>query len=128
MLAGPAVVADTLSCWQDRSDLPIVERLIAAMQAGEDAGGDKRGRQSIALRIQGPEVFARLDLRVDDHADPIPELERLYSVAQERFIPFSTGMPRSARPYGILDRTVLETIIERDIGKPLIANPEIPEG
>lgn len=128
MLAGAAVVADTLTCWQDRSDLPIVERLIAAMQAGEDAGGDKRGRQSIALRIQGPEVFPRLDLRVDDHADPIPELRRLYAVAQERFIPFSAGMPRAERPYGILDRAVLDTVIERDIGKPLIANPEVPEG
>ncbi|MEL7466877.1 MAG: DUF1028 domain-containing protein [Pseudomonadota bacterium] len=127
MLAGEAVVADTLTCWQDRTDLPIVERLIAAMQAGEDAGGDKRGKQSIALRIQGPEVFPRLDLRVDDHADPIPELRRLYGVAQERFIPFSTGMPRAGRPYGILDRDVIEAIIERDAGQPLIANPEIPE-
>lgn len=128
MLAGAAVVADTLTCWQDRADLPIVERLIAAMQAGEDAGGDKRGKQSIALRIQGPEVFPRLDLRVDDHPDPIPELERLYAVARERFIPFSAGMPRTGRPYGILDRNVIETIIERDTGKPLVAAPEIPEG
>ena len=128
MLAGAAVVADTMACWQDRADLPIVERLIAAMQAGEDAGGDKRGKQSIALRIQGPEVFSRLDLRVDDHPDPIPELERLYAVARERFIPFSAGMPRAGRPYGILDRNVIETIIERDTGKPLVAAPEIPEG
>lgn len=127
MLASPAVVADTMTCWQDRSDLPIVERLIAAMQAGEDAGGDKRGKQSIALRIQGPEVFPRLDLRVDDHPDPIPELERLYAVARERFIPFSTGMPRAGRPYGILDRDVIETIIDRDAGKPLSAAPEIHE-
>lgn len=127
MLAGPAVVADTLTCWQDRSDLPIVERLIAAMQAGEDAGGDKRGRQSIAIRVQGPEVFPRLDLRVDDHEDPIPEVRRLYTVAQERFIPFSTGLPRADRPYGILDRGVLDKIIERDAGQPLIADPAIPE-
>ena len=127
MLAGQAVVRDTLTCWQDRADLPIVERLIAAMQAGEDAGGDKRGRQSIALRIQGPEIFPRLDLRVDDHPDPIRELERLYAVAQERFIPFSTGMPRSGRPYGILDRDVIEQIIERDAGHPLIADPDVPE-
>ncbi len=126
MLAGASVVSDTLSCWQERTDLPIVERLIAAMQAGEDAGGDKRGKQSIALRIQGPEVFPRLDMRVDDHEDPIAELRRLNTVAQERFIPFSTGMPRAARPFGILDRGVLDKIIERDAGKPLIADPDIP--
>lgn len=127
MLAGPAVVSDTMTAWQDHSDLSIVERLITAIQAGEDAGGDKRGKQSIALRVQGPEMFARLDLRVDDHVDPIPELRRLYGVAQERFIPFSTGMPRAERPYGILDRATIEAIIERDAGKPLIADPEIPE-
>lgn len=125
MLAGPDVVTKTMTAWQAGTGTPIVERLIAAMQAGEDAGGDKRGRQSIALRIQGPEVFPRLDLRVDDHEDPIRELERLYEVAKSRFIPFSTGMPRAGRPYGILDRTVIERIIERDAGKPLIADPEI---
>lgn len=127
MLAGQAVVEDTLSCWQARTDLPIVERLIAAMQAGEDAGGDKRGRQSIAMRVQGPEMYPRLDLRVDDHEDPIRELERLYAVAKERFIPFSTALPRAGRPYGILDRNVIDKIIKRDAGKPLIANPKIPE-
>ena len=126
MLAGPEVVAETMAAWQTNAGMPIVERLIAAMQAGEAAGGDKRGKQSIALRIQGPEVFPRLDLRVDDHQDPIPELERLYGVARERFIPFSTGMPRAGRPYGLLDRDVIERIIERDAGRPLIADPEIP--
>ena len=127
MLAGAGVVNDTLLCWQDRTDLPVVERLIAAMQAGEDAGGDKRGKQSIALRIQGPEVFPRLDLRVDDHPDPIPELRRLYSVAQERFIPFSASMPRADRPHGILERAVIDAIIERDAGKPLTADIAVPK-
>lgn len=126
MLAGPAVVSDTLSCWQDNAELPIVERLIVSMQAGENAGGDKRGRQSIALRIQGPEVYPRLDLRVDDHEDPIQELRRLYGVAREFYIPFSNCLPRKDRPYGILDRSVTDMIVERDAGKPLIANPDIP--
>ena len=127
MLAGPEVVAETLATWRANPDLPIVERLIAAMQAGENAGGDKRGKQSIALRIQGPEVFPRLDLRVDDHQDPIPELRRLYDVAKERFIPFSAGMPRAGRPFGILDRAVTDRIIERDAGKPLAARIDLPE-
>ena len=55
MLAGPQVSADTLATYQANPDLPIVERLLTAMQAGEDAGGDKRGKQAAALRIQGPE-------------------------------------------------------------------------
>ena len=127
MLAGPGVVAETLAAWKANADMPIVERLIAAMQAGEDAGGDKRGKQSIALRIQGPEIFPRLDMRVDDHPAPIPELRRLYEVAKERFIPFSAGMPRAGRPCGLLDRAVIERIVERDAGKPLAAQVDIPE-
>ncbi|MGR3715612.1 MAG: DUF1028 domain-containing protein [Thermohalobaculum sp.] len=127
MLAGPQVIADTLATYQANPDLPIVERLLAAMQAGEDAGGDKRGKQAAALRIQGPECYPRLDLRADDHGDPLAELRRLYAVAQERFIPFSAGLPCRARPYGILDRDIIEKIIERDSGKPLAAEVDIPE-
>ena len=47
------------------------------MRAGEAAGGDKRGKQSAALLIYGEEEWSDLDLRVDDHADPLAELERL---------------------------------------------------
>jgi uncharacterized Ntn-hydrolase superfamily protein len=126
MLAGPAVVDETLAEFDSRADLPLVERLIAAMRAGERAGGDKRGRQSIALRIQGPECYPRLDLRVDDHADPLAELERLYAVARERFIPYSAAMPRAGRPYGLLDRDLVERIIERDAGKPWAADVDVP--
>lgn len=53
--------------------LDLVARLLAAMRAGEAAGGDKRGRQAAAILIQGPEPYARLSLRVDDHADPLAE-------------------------------------------------------
>ena len=127
MLAGPQVIAATLAAYQAGSDLPIVERLLAAMQAGEDAGGDKRGKQAAALRIQGPECYARLDLRADDHADPLAELRRLYGVARERSIPFSASLPCRARPYGILERDIIEQIVERDAGKPLTAEVEIPE-
>jgi len=122
MLAGEQVVRASFDSFRENERQPIVERLIAAMLAGEQAGGDKRGRQSIALRIQGPECYPRLDLRVDDHEDPITELKRIYKVARERFIPFSKGMPRPGQPYGILDRDSIEKIIERDNGKPLSAD------
>jgi uncharacterized Ntn-hydrolase superfamily protein len=128
MLAGRQVVEATLAAWQENGGLPMVERVIAAMQAGEDAGGDKRGKQCAALRIQGPEVYPRLDIRVDDHPEPLDELRRLYAAARERFIPFSAGMPRRERPYGILDRSLTERIIARDAGKPWHHDPEIPEG
>ncbi len=127
MLAGPDVVAETVAAYEANLKQPIVERLIAAMKAGEAAGGDKRGKQSAALLIQGDEAYPRLSLRVDDHRDPLAELARHYEVAKERFIPFSTAFPRPERPYGILDRDFLETIIERDAGKPLAGEIPVPK-
>lgn len=125
MLAGEGVVGDTLERFRAGAELPIVERLLAAMRAGEAAGGDKRGRQSAALLVQGPEPWSRLSLRADDHSDPLAELERLYEVAKERFIPFSSAFPTPERPYGLLDRAALDALIERERGKPLGALPEI---
>jgi uncharacterized Ntn-hydrolase superfamily protein len=119
MLAGPAVVERTLERWLAGAELPLVERLLAALDAGEAAGGDKRGRQSAALLIQGHEPYPRLDLRVDDHPAPLEELRRLYAVAKERFIPFSHALPTAPRPFGLTDRDALEPYIERNAGRPL---------
>ncbi len=119
MLAGPAVVADTLQTFSTRTDLPIVERLLAAMQAGEAAGGDKRGKQSAAILVQGDEPYPRFSIRTDDHEDPLAELRRLYDVGRQLSIPFSSCFPTAERPYGIYDRAQIETIVERDKDKPL---------
>jgi uncharacterized Ntn-hydrolase superfamily protein len=127
MLAGAAVVDDTLAAYLDNIGLPLVERLLAALDAGQAAGGDKRGKQSAALLVQGPEPYTRLNMRVDDHAEPFVELRRLYGVARERFIPFSRAFPTPERPYGITDRVLIEKIIERDAGKPLALDVSIPE-
>ncbi len=127
MLAGPDVVAETLAAFEANLEQPIVERLIAAMKAGEAAGGDKRGKQSAALLIQGDEAYPRLSLRADDHSDPLAELTRLYDVAKERFIAFSAAFPRPDRPYGLTNRAFLETIIEREAGKPLTGEIPVPK-
>src|SRR5882762_10726704 len=76
MLAGPRVLDDTAAAYIANDTLPFAQRLIVAMKAGEAAGGDKRGKQSAALVIQGGEEWSDLDLRVDDHTDPLAELER----------------------------------------------------
>lgn len=126
MLAGPDVVENTLAAFKANGELPIVERLLAAMEAGEAAGGDKRGKQSAALLVQGDEPYPRFSIRADDHADPLAELRRLYDVGRELFIPFSACFPTMERPYGIYDRQVIETLIERDKGKPLRRLADIP--
>ena len=125
MLAGPRVVEETFNTFKSLSDLPLVERLLSAMEAGEAAGGDKRGKQSAAVLIQGNDPFPRFSIRADDHADPLEELRRLYDVAKQRFIPFATCYPTRARPNGITDRSLLETIIDRDAGKSLSAIEEV---
>ena len=83
------------------------------MEAGEAAGGDKRGKQGAALRIHTTEDYPFLDLRVDDHEEPLKELRRLYEKSLERFQPFSACLPSKARPAGITDRAVIEAEVAR---------------
>ncbi|MEO6017171.1 MAG: DUF1028 domain-containing protein [Polaromonas sp.] len=113
MLAGPQVIAATAEAYTSNPDLPFAERLLNALAAGEAAGGDKRGKQAAALLIYTTEDYCALDLRVDDHAEPILELQRLYQKSLERFQPFSTCLPSRQRPAGITDRAVIEAEVLR---------------
>ena len=97
MLTGPRVIEATSEAYLANAPLPFAERLITAMLAGEEAGGDKRGRQSAGLVIHRGENHPWLDLRADDHADPLAELMRLWDVAQERYVHFAKGMPSADR-------------------------------
>jgi len=112
MLAGAAVLDDTAKAYIANASLPFAQRLIVAMKAGEAAGGDKRGKQSAALVIQGEEEWSDLDLRVDDHADPLAELERLEQVSRERWVHFRPFLPTRKNPAGITDRAVIDATIE----------------
>jgi len=108
MLAGPAVIAETAKAYAANAGLPFARRLIAAHKAGEAAGGDKRGKQSAALLIYGEEEWPDLDLRVDDHADPLAELARLEAVSRERWVHFAKFLPSKRNPVGVIDRARLE--------------------
>lgn len=108
MLAGPQVIAATAEAYESNPGLPFGERLIVAMAAGEAAGGDKRGKQAAALLIYTTEDYCALDLRVDDHPEPIRELQRLYQKSLERYQPFSACLPSRNRPAGITDRAAIE--------------------
>lgn len=112
MLAGPQVLQASAQAFADAEGQTLAQRLIAALLAGDAAGGDKRGRQSAALRIQGAEDYPELDLRVDDHDSPFTELQRLHAKSLERFQPFATCLPRRALPAGELDRARIEATIE----------------
>jgi uncharacterized Ntn-hydrolase superfamily protein len=113
MLAGERVLDATAEAFRRHAHLPFAERLIAAMRAGEAAGGDKRGKQAAALRVFAGEDYPLLDLRVDDHVDPLTELRRLHAVSLERYQPFVSCLPSRARPAGITDRALIEREIAR---------------
>ncbi|MEO8856500.1 MAG: DUF1028 domain-containing protein [Burkholderiaceae bacterium] len=113
MLAGAGVLEATATAFLAQAGRPLAERLLAAMAAGEAAGGDKRGKQGAALRIHADEDYPQLDLRVDDHPDPIVELQRLYRVSLERFQPFVACLAGRHDPVGITDRAELDARIAR---------------
>ena len=113
MLVGPQVLEGTARAYEEASALPFAERLMTAMEAGEAAGGDKRGKQGAALLIHTTEDYPFLDLRVDDHPDPLAELRRLFAVSLERFQPFMGCLPSKARPAGITDRAVIDAEVAR---------------
>ena len=108
MLAGPQVIAETLATFKKTEGKPLAERLLEAMRAGEYAGGDKRGKQSAALVIHRDQDYAWLNIRVDDSADPLAELERLYAVAQERYLHVAETMPTRQNPSGMIDRREID--------------------
>ncbi len=108
MLAGAQVLDETAKAYLANETLPFARRLIAALRAGEAAGGDKRGKQSAALLIHDSEEWSALDLRVDDHADPLGELERLEAVSRERWVHFRQFLPTRQNPAGITDRATID--------------------
>jgi len=108
MLSGPGVVEATLAAFVAGGALPFEERLLAALDAGEAAGGDKRGRQSAALRTVTTEDFPDLDIRVDDHAAPLEDLRRLLGIWRDSVAPSVGTRPRKADPAGIVDLDAIE--------------------
>ena len=117
MLAGPKVLEHTAQAFKDTLGKPMGERLLAALDAGQAAGGDKRGKQAAALKIHNDEDYLQLDLRVDDHEEPFLELRRLYDKSLERFQPFLECLPSRHRPSGITERSEIDAHIERYLAR-----------
>ncbi len=111
MLAGQQVIETTADFYAAHPELPFAQRLLSALKAGEDAGGDKRGKQSAALLIHDQEDYAYLDIRVDDHADPLAELMRVEEKSRGRYMHYRKFMPSKSSPFGIIDRQELESLI-----------------
>jgi uncharacterized Ntn-hydrolase superfamily protein len=113
MLAGPAVLSATAEAYRAAAGKPLAERLLAGLDAGQAQGGDLRGKQSAALLVFHGEEYPYLDLRVDDHAEPLIELARLYRESHRVFLPLLSFLPSGANPAGIHDRAVIDAALAR---------------
>ncbi len=88
MMLNDKVVPAMAEAFVQFADYPLAERVVEALKAAQEAGGDIRGKQSAALIVVGPEKTSnswedkKIDLRVDDHTEPIKELSRLLKVAR----------------------------------------------
>jgi uncharacterized Ntn-hydrolase superfamily protein len=108
MLAGAAVVGQTLAAWRANAAADMPERLMLAMEAGEAAGGDRRGRQSAAMLMVTTEDFPDLNLRVDDHAEPLTELRRLLGIWKAEGLARLGVSPSKSNPSGMTDLDAIE--------------------
>lgn len=104
MLVGENVLAKMEEAFIASAPHDLGERLLAALEAGDGAGGDRRGKQSAALRIGGPEIYPLVDLRVDDHLEPVRELRRIFEIAKITLFPAIAAMPTRDNPAGDMDR------------------------
>ena len=77
LLTGPKVLEVMLETFE-HGEGPLEERLLNALEAGDQAGGDIRGKQSAVVKVEALDGFPYVDFRVDDHTEPIQELRRIY--------------------------------------------------
>src|SRR5699024_6783709 len=103
MLVGQETIQAIEQTYIEAKNQPVAERLLQALEAGQTAGGDKRGKQSAALYVVDTEPYPLVDLRVDEHTDPVTELRRVYTVAEEQLLPFVQSLPTKEHPGGKFD-------------------------
>lgn len=108
ILANERVCGDTLETWLKRTDLAMEHRLMAALDAGQAAGGDSRGRESVAILIHHDQEWPWLDLRVDNHPEPFAEMRRLLHESTRRFTTFRGFLATREHPAGVFDRPAID--------------------
>ena len=111
MLTGGDVVPAMAAAYEGSASEPFAERLVRALEAGQAAGGDKRGRQSAALKVMDTEDYPLIDIRVDDNPDPVVELRRLWGLYNQGFGEIMRMMPTKAHPAGHFDMEAIRPFL-----------------
>jgi hypothetical protein len=97
-----------LAGYKSESDARPAGTHVGALEGGEAAGGDRRGRQSAAMVMVSTEDFPDLSVHVDDAAEPLPELRRLLGIWRRERAPFLGNSPSKANPSGVHDLDTIE--------------------
>jgi len=118
MLVGEETLTAMVRVFEDAAALDLAERMMLALEAGQAAGGDKRGKQSASIRIFGAEDYPWLDLRVDEHPYPVAELRRILCIARLQLLPFTEGMPRRGAPAGALPEATAQMLLRPPPSRP----------
>lgn len=93
MLVGKETIDAMKESFESTDGDYLPERLLAALAAGQQAGGDKRGKQSAALYVAHQHDYPLVDIRADEHPDPVTELQRIYRVWKEELLPYIDSLP-----------------------------------
>lgn len=99
-LAGPEVVVAASDRFRETGQLDLAERLVAALEAGTEAGGDRKEEESATLYVMDTESYPLWDIRVDLSEDPVTELRQFFSMFRERLLPHILRMPTRGNPAG----------------------------
>jgi uncharacterized Ntn-hydrolase superfamily protein len=125
ILVGEEVVQAMAQAFETTLMEELPERLVQALEAGQEAGGDRRGRQSAGITVVAEEDYPLCDLRLDDHPDPVPELRRVYEVYKAEEAPFLRMMPRRDDPIPDWQDTIrLREMIEDSLREEQLAAKE----
>jgi uncharacterized Ntn-hydrolase superfamily protein len=118
MLVGAETLDAMQAAFEATPDLALEERLMQALEAGQAAGGDLRGRQSAALKVMRDEAYAWVDLRVDEHENPVAELRRVFDLARHQVAPFVEGMPTRDDPGRAPPPAVTRMLLKPPLSRP----------
>lgn len=101
------------------SGLEFGERLLHVLEAGDAAGGDVRGKQSAAIYIVYRQPFPYLNLRVDDHREPINELRRIFDLTQGDYLANRLRLADALQPRSIEENIILQRSIRHQLRIPI---------
>ena len=107
-LVGPQTLEAVAEVLTAQPDLPLVERVLLALEVGERTGADREGALSATVTVVDREEYPLWDLRVDHHEGPVEELRRLHVDLSGRLMPVMRGLPTRADPMGQAAREQLE--------------------